>query len=91
MSKMSLYIVITPMLTFDDIAEVDHVVDRAPAMFAHPTAAAAAVGLDGRTGDVPAVVVRRTDPVVGVLGSMRMRLCCAGTIFEDLLLKLPGR
>jgi len=52
---------------FDDVAEVDHVGDLAPAVLAHPTATAGTVGLDDRTYDVPVIVVRRSDPVVGVL------------------------
>ena len=54
-------------VTFDDVAEVDHVGDLAPAVLAHPTATAGTVGLDDRTYDVPVIVVRRSDPVVGVL------------------------
>lgn len=46
--------ILEPRIT-DDIAEANHVIDLAPAMLAHPAAAARVVAIEGRRGNVVAI------------------------------------
>lgn len=50
-----------------NISELHHVVNLPPAVLTDPAVAAAAVGVEGGADDIPAAVMRGTNPVILVL------------------------